>query len=159
MEYANLFEDFAAAIGIADGPAFDADGVWRMASESVTFAFSTVPETDELLIFSELFALPEKGDGKFKTALLRANFMNRGTEGAVLSLSDNDRVCLHRRARLDGLTVEALVDIFECFVRVALEWQAIMRDFSAADGEAVSDESSDGSDVGGSQAADGFIHV
>lgn len=159
MKYENLFNDFAAEIGIADGSAFDADGVWRIASESGTFAFSTVPETDELLIFSELFALPEKGRGKFQTALLRANFMNRGTEGAVFSLSDNDRVCLHRRTQLDGLTVEALVDIFERFVRVAFEWQAIVRDFSVTDGEASSDESPVGSNGGSGLVPDGFIQV
>lgn len=135
MEFKNLMGDFAVKIGIGDKPAFDADGVWRIGSDAATFAFSEIRETDELLIHCELCELPVYGADKFKTALLRADYMNRGTGGAVLSLSDNDRVCLHLRTRLGALTVESLADVFERFVRVALEWQALARDFSARHSE------------------------
>ncbi len=125
MKYSELIVSFAERIGIDGEVAFDEDGVWRIGTEEVVFAFREVPETDSLLVYSSPGLLPTARAEAFKTALLRANFMGRGVPGGAFSLDEEDRVWVHRFFDMKALDAEGLVDGFEDFATLVLEWRRL----------------------------------
>lgn len=113
----------AAAVGLADLPEPDADGVCRVSDGRVTFGFAELEET--LLVEARACALPEQGRTRFLSALLRANFLGQGARGGALTVSDDDWVVLFRRFPLEGLTPEALTEEFEAFAAIVFEWRRL----------------------------------
>ena len=125
MKYSELIADFARLIGIEGDVAFDDEGVWRIGTEDIVFAFREIAETDSLLVYSSIGPLPVTGAESFKTAVLRANFVGQGVPDGAFSLDDDDRVWVHRFFDLKALDASGLADAFEGFVELVLNWRRL----------------------------------
>lgn len=125
MEYKDLLIEFAARIGISDDICLDDDGVWRIGTEDIVFSFREVPERDALLVYSSIGELPPRGAESFKAAILQANFLEQGMPCGVFSLDKDNQVWIHRYFDLKAIDVTKLMDDFENFVTLALEWRRL----------------------------------
>lgn len=125
MKYQELMSEFAKLIGIDGEVSWDDDGVWRIGTEDIVFAFREIPELDSLLVYSSLGALPAANAEAFKTAILRANFMERGVPNGAFSLDEDDCVRIHRFFDLKRLDAKTLADGFEDFVTLVLDWRRL----------------------------------
>ena len=138
MMYRELITEFAARMGIQGAVVFDNDGVWRFGSEDIVFVFREFPELDAILMYSLIGGLPTAGVEKFKTALLRANFVEQGAPHGAFSLTEDDKIFIHRMLDMKGLDVETLSETFTDFATLALEWKRLASDYApvAAEEEA-----------------------
>ena len=126
MEFDDLMGVLARQAGDGGEIPKDEDGVVRFAVGDITVAMMEIPELQAMLIWSRMGELPAYGGEKLKTALLRGNFMGRDTDGATLSLSDDDEIYLHRRLDLRYLDGEAFVDILTEFVQLMDQWRQVI---------------------------------
>lgn len=129
MEFSDLMNKLAERIGIQGGLAPDAEGVYRMGRDGIAVSVLEVPEDDSILVYSEVCELPVEGADEFKTALLRANFMGRGTPDGAFSLSDEGHVILHRYVNAARADAEGLQRVLESFLRIELEWRQLAEDY------------------------------
>lgn len=125
MDYKELLVEFAAQIGISDDVRLDDDGVWRIGTDGIVFSFREVPECNALLVYSSIGELPVQGAEAFKTAILQANYLEQGVPSGAFSLDRDKRVWVHRYFDLNSLDVTGLMDGFEGFVTLVLEWRRL----------------------------------
>lgn len=129
MELSELMNDLAERIGIQGGLRPDEEGVYRMGRDGIAVSVLEVPEDESILVYSEVCELPVEGADEFKTALLQANFMGRGTPDGAFSLSDDGHVVLHRYVNAARTDAEGLQRVLEAFLRVVLNWRQLAEDY------------------------------
>ena len=145
-------------MGIEGDVVLDNDGVWRFGSEDIVFVFREFPELDAILIYSIIGGLPDAGVEKFKTALLKANFAGQGVPHGAFSLTEDDKIFIHRMLDMKGLDLDTLCEIFTDFATLALEWKRIATDYApVAAEEAVKEMSA--SEFDNYLNTSGFIRV
>lgn len=153
-----LLAAFATAVGFADFPDPDADGVCRVSDGRVTFGFDEFADSRELLVEARVGALPETGRAKFLSALVRANFQGQGAMGGALAVSDDDQIVLFRRFPLAGLTAKALAAGFEEVAAMAFEWRRLAEAYRPV-AEREAQKAAEAPDFAPQSFAGGFLRV
>ena len=153
MTINELMTEMADRFGIAGEIAPDKDGVYRLGADGVTVAFMEVPEMNAALVFGEVCELPVEGRERFLTALLRENFMGRGAPGGAFSLSEGDKVYLHRYVDLPSAETGAFCTALEDFVAALVNWRNLAKDYGPVAAERAAKAASD------AEAAQGFLQV
>ena len=129
MEFRQLMNELAERIGIQGGLKPDAEGVYRMGRDGIAVSVLEVPEDESILVYAEVCELPVEGADEFKTALLQANFMGRGTPDGAFSLSEDGHVVLHRYVNAARTDAEGLQKVLEAFLRIMLNWRQLADDY------------------------------
>lgn len=149
MELNELMAGLAERLGVEGGFTPGSDGVYAVDADDLTVSFMEIEEHSSILIWSELCDLPSPGGERFLTALMRENFMGRGTSGGAFSLSDNDNVCLHRVLSTRDLDNDQFQKAVEDFMLLALNWQMLNERYrDGLDEEAPPKESESAQDPG-----------
>ena len=99
----------------------DADGVVHLACGELVV--SLMEQDGCLLMMGPVCALPEDDGGRLAVDLLRGNFPGRPESDGVLSLSNDNMVCLHRRMPLEAAGEDELADGLEDFVVSLVGWR------------------------------------
>ena len=129
MEFRQLMDELAERLGIRGGLTPDAEGVYRMGRDGIAISMMEVPEDRSMLIYGSVCELPVEGADEFKSALLRENFLERGTPDGAFSLTDDGKVVLHRYLSLDRIDAEELQTIVEDYLRRMVEWRRLEEDY------------------------------
>lgn len=153
MTINELMTEMADRFGIAGEIAPDKDGVYRLGADGVTVAFMEVLEMNAALVFGEVCELPVEGRERFLTALLRENFMGRGAPGGAFSLSERDKVYLHRYVDLPSAETGAFCSALEDFVATLVNWRNLAKDYGPVAAECAAKAAAD------ADAAQGFLCI
>lgn len=145
MTFDSLMSELGEALGAAHGIPRTEDGVYSIGMDRQQISFMEIPERKELLFWCYLGEVPPEGKAKMNAAMLTANFMGQGTRGAVLSLSKDEQIVLHRQLPLADLDCQSLLAALEDFVIICVDWanmidgysQKVMQPESSAESEDV----------------------
>lgn len=129
MNFTELMDELVGLIGIRGGLTPDAEGVYRLGRDGIVISFMEVPEDRSALVYGNVCELPVEGADEFKSALLHANFMERGTPEGAFSLTDDGQVVLHRYLSLDRIDAKGMQEAVEDLLRRMLEWRQLADDY------------------------------
>ena len=129
MTLTKLMGEFAKAANV-DRIEPEADGCYSLEIDGMVVRFSEVAEKDELFMWAEVGALPPEGREPLSHTLLTADFMGRGTLGAVLSVDpDSETVFLHRTDSVKALDFDHFRTKLEQFVNVLETWRKTLDEY------------------------------
>ena len=104
MEFCQLLEAFAKAVGITETITPDDDGIVRIGyDDDRCVEFVEHPERRMLGVHTVVGEMPAGGADKLREGLLRANFVRGDAVWGALSTDDAGRVCLCATLSLDAL--------------------------------------------------------
>ena len=137
MEYTELVKGFAAKVGVGDLELHDGATAFEM--DGMTVGFIHDGETDALMVVAEIGYPPPDADGPFGSAMLKANYLFGGTDGAVICQNpDTGAYALMRSLPLVSLDVEAFAAALEKLLDTAERWKGFLSGAAEAEGEKAS---------------------
>lgn len=136
MEYNELIQAFAEKARLAELAA--SDGAAAVEIDGIKIAFLHDEKENAVTIYGEIGFPPPDADGAFGGAMLRANHLFNGTDGAVLCQNpETFAYALFRRFPLAGMDAEAFFLEVGKLVDQVEGWQRMLNGFreveSAAD--------------------------
>ncbi|WP_142849300.1 CesT family type III secretion system chaperone [Telmatospirillum sp. J64-1] len=130
--YKALIEALCVQMNIGNAAGVYESGILDVEGQNIFLELSEADGTEEVLVYSDLGAIPQEKAGEIHRNLLEANLLWAGTGGGTLGLHpDTGSAVLAYRLPVEGVTGEALAAVISQFARVSQFW----RDFIASGGE------------------------
>ena len=127
MEFKMAMELLAQRTGVKGGFPEDKDGVVMMHVDDVLhLALKEIPSDRSAVMWCLLHEVPAVGAEQLFRTLLRENNFGRTTASGTLSLTEDDKICLHSVIPLAGMDFDGFLIRFERFIEAALNWIDIL---------------------------------
>ena len=135
MEYNELVQGFAAKAGLSNFKI--ADGTSAVEIDGIKVAFIHDEKGGSVTIYGEIGFPPPDANGRFGEAMLKANHLFSGTEGAVLCQNpDTFAYALFRQFPLAAMDLETFCGHVGKLVDQAEGWKRLLEGFREAEAEA-----------------------
>ena len=132
MELDQLLERFGKDTGLGKLALDEADTCTFLADD-MKVSLMHIAEGGHLLCFAEVGALPAELDASFLLAVLKANYLFRGTGGATLAVSpDASMLFLNQSLLLESLSYDDFVQVLSVFVDTLTEWKKMLAGYYPA---------------------------
>lgn len=134
MEFGELIAGFAARYGVA-GLTAGERGLVALGIDDLRIFVQHVPETERLVVYVDLGAIPEAGAARFERTMLEANCLFRGTSGATLARHpETGGLFINRQESLRALDVDGFCALMEGFVDLSRTWKGLLAEYAAKGG-------------------------
>jgi hypothetical protein len=131
MQFDELVRAFAAQLGVDDMAVVD--GTAGLAIDGNPFGFIHDEAAGTLTLVADIGRQPESADGPLGSMMLKANFLYKALDGAVLFQNpENEAFGIQQRFRLVDLDVESLSAQVERLANLAEDWRAIVAGYGRA---------------------------
>lgn len=127
MLFSAILSNLIRTTGLTDTRSDQTEPVFLTVDEKIVIGIGIRPATTEnseaLMLFSYLGALPANNREPTLLSLLEADFAKNLTGGATLSVEPSSQaVVLMRELQAEGLTMSHAQSVLEHFTQAALQW-------------------------------------
>ena len=147
MRLNEIMSAFGAEVGLFDLAA-DENGTYQLDIDGMPVSVMEVVESDQVVVWSRLGALPSEGRASLYRQMLSAMAPGGEAEGAVFSFErETDTLYLHRVEDVRLLDLGGFKTVLERFADLLEKWRGQLADFRPeTEASAASDE-------------DGFVRI
>ena len=162
MEYNELMQRFAGKFSI-DSLAIE-DGASALEIDGMTVGFIHDEAADAIMVVAEIGYPPPDADGPFGSAMLKANYLFGGTDGATLCQNpDTGAYAVMRTWPLAAHDDDTFAAAVEGLMNTAERWREVLDGIREAEEAAemaeLEDDGQDEGDVPGEISLGGFMQV